>query len=280
MYGGRAIATAVLASMGVLLGTIFSGTALAEEAAPAKAAEINPSGSWKWEYNLNDNPAEFSLKLNWDGKKLTGKYTAFDHTTDIEDAKFEDNKISFISKREFNGNEFTVHFDGKAEPNDIVGKVGVDFGDGPREFDWHAERVVDSASVLGTWKLKLETPQGVIEPELTITNDGDKLVGHYVSPFGEREAKEVALKDGELTWKIASDDNDQFDFEVVYRGKPDGNKIAGSTEYDFGGNTGTMEFSGERTPPKAKDAKPQSVQEQQQTAPPAARTAAEQPAEN
>jgi len=250
MKGGRFIPTTLL-----LLHCFVSSLAAADETADAaKTAPVDPSGSWKWEYSLNDNPAEFSLNLNWDGKQLTGKYTAFDNTTDIEEGKLEDGKLSFISKREFNGNQFTVHFDGKAQPDDIVGTVGVDFGDGPREFEWHAKRVVDAKDVLGTWKLRLETPQGGIEPQLTITNQGDKLHGAYVSPFGERDAKNVTLKDGELSWEISSDDNDDFDFQVVYRGKPRGNKITGNNEYDFGGNTGTMEFSGERTPPKEKQA--------------------------
>ncbi len=248
MNGGRFIPVAVLLLHGVL-----SLIATAEEVADAaKSVPVDPSGSWKWEYALNDNPAEFSLQLKWDGKQLTGKYTAFNNTTDVEETKFADNRLSFISKREFNGNQFTVHFDGKAEPDDIVGKVGVDFGDGPREFEWHAKRTVDVADVLGVWKLKLETPQGVIEPQLTITKEGDKLHGDYVSPFGERAAKDLTLKDGELSWEISSGEGDDFDFKVVYHGKPRGNKIAGSNEFDFGGNTGTMEFTGERTPPEAK----------------------------
>jgi hypothetical protein len=267
MNGGKFISASTLLLIG-----LFSGVAAAQEtAAEAKAAAVDPSGTWSWEYSFNDDePAEFSLKLNWDGKQLTGKYTAFENTTDIEEAKFEDGNLSFISKREFNGNKFTVHFDGKAEPNDIIGKVALDFGEGPREFDWHAKRIIDADSVLGTWKLKLETPNGVIEPQLTITQDGDKLKGHYVSPFGEREAKDVAFKDGELSWRIESGEDDDFDFEIVYRGKPQGDKITGSNEYDFGGNTGTMDFTGERTPPDAKAANAEPAKVSTESASPAA----------
>ena len=270
--------TFVGAILFVLLAT-FRVMAVADESADAAKTEpVDPSGSWKWEYNLNDNPAEFSLNLNWDGKQLTGKYTAFNNTTDIEEAKLADNKLSFIAKREFNGNKFTVHFDGQAEPDQIDGTVGVDFGEGPREFDWHAKRVVEVEDVLGVWKLRLETPQGVIEPQLTITKDGDKLHGDYVSPFGEREAKDLALKDGELSWTIASDDDDDFDFEIKYHGKPRGNKIAGSNEYDFGGQTGTMEFTGERTPPEEKQAAEPKPAEQQVSPPATTEAAPAQPA--
>jgi hypothetical protein len=247
MYRRYFIMTACLATW--LL--ITRNTPAAEDNA-AEPPSANPSGSWKWAYTFNDNAAEFHLKLDWDGKLLTGKYTAFDNTTDIEETKLEQDALSFIAKREFNGNEFVVRFNGKVEPDDIRGTVGVDFGDGPRDFDWHAKRVVDVDEVLGTWKLHLDTPNGVIEPEITITKDGDKLHGDYSSPFGEREAKNVTLKDNELSWEISSNDNDEFDFHIVYRGKPRGNSIAGANEFDFGGNTGTMEFTGQRTPPEEK----------------------------
>ena len=225
----------------------------------AKAAPVDPSGSWKWDYTFNDNPAEFFLQLNWNGKELTGKYTAFDNTTDIAEGKLKNDELSFIANREFNGNKFTVHFNGKADPENIVGTVGVDFGEGPREFDWHAKRVVNLDDVLGTWKLRLETPQGVIEPQITITQRGDTLHGDYVSPFGEREAKDVTFKDGELSWRIESDEDDEFDFMITYRGKPAGNKITGNNEFDFGGNTGTMEFTGQRTPQMEKADAPAAV---------------------
>jgi hypothetical protein len=268
----------------VLFGAVSRFT-LAEEpaaatpaAAPADTApkaSVDPSGSWKWEYSFNDNPAEFSLELSWDGKLLTGKYTAFDNTTDIEEATFKDNKLAFVSKREFNGNAFTVHFSGEAEANDIEGTVAVDFGEGPREFDWHAKRFVDVGNMLGTWKLKLDTPQGVIEPELALTQEGDDLHGRYTSVFGERDAKDVEFKDGELSWRIEADDDDEFDFEVIYRGKPSDNKITGSCDFDFGGNTGTMEFTGERTPPKEKAAQAEPAKEAKAAAPAAGATPAD-----
>jgi hypothetical protein len=227
----------------------------------AAAPPADPSGSWKWEYTFNDNTAEFFLTLAWDGEHLTGKYTAFDNTTDIDEAKLDKNDLSFVAHREFNGNKFDVHFNGKVEPEEINGTVSLDFGDGPQEFDWNAKRTVNVEDVLGTWELRLETPNGVIEPRITITKDGDKLHGAYVSPFGEREAKNLELKDNELTWEI-SGENEDFRFKVIYHGKPRGNSIAGTNEFDFNGNTGTMEFTGKRTPPEEKlAAEPQSAAE-------------------
>lgn len=245
MNGGR------LGLLAALFLTGLGGYAAAEDADSKAPETIDPSGSYKWEYSFNDNPAEFALQLNWNGKDLAGEYTAFNNTTKIEEAKFTpDNKISFLCNREFNGNKFTVHFDGEVKEQEIAGQVAVDFGQGPQEFEWTAERVVAPADVLGVWKLRVETQQGVIEPQLTITQDGDRLHGDYVSPFGEREALNLKIDDGKLAWRIASDEDDDFDFEVKYSGKPRGNKIAGEAKFDFNGNQGTMEFTGERTPPE------------------------------
>jgi hypothetical protein len=225
--------------------------AYCQESDSPETKSIDPTGTWKWERTFNDNAAEFSLKLNWDGKKLSGKYSAFDQTSDIEDTKLENDKLSFLAKREFNGNAFEVKFDGTAEPDDIKGTIRVDFGNGPQDFDWHAKRAVETEDLLGTWSLKVETPNGLVEPRLTITEMDDKLHGAYVSPFGEREAKNVTLVNNELSWEI-SGERDGNQFKVVYTGKPRGNRIEGNTEFDFGGNTGTVGFTGERTPPEEK----------------------------
>lgn len=226
--------------------------AIAEESDPAKTSPVDPTGTWRWERTFNDNTAEFELKLNWDGKQLTGKYSAFDNTSDIEQTKLEKDQMSFLAKREINGNQFEVKFDGQVKPDELAGKINVDFGDGPQEFDWVAKRAVVPEDVLGTWNLQIETPNGLIEPRLTITKEGDELHGAYVSPFGEREAKNVAVKDNTLTWEI-SGERDGANFKIVYTGKPRGNSIEGTNEFDFDGNTGTMEFTGKRTPPEEKE---------------------------
>jgi hypothetical protein len=191
------------------------------------------------------------LKLDWNGKKMTGKYTAREAASDIRDAKLEKDELSFITRREFNGNEFEIQFKGQVKQDEIVGKVTLDFGEA-QEFDWNAKRAVEIDDVLGVWDLRLESADGVIEPRLTITKaDNGKLPGESVSVMGRREAKNLTLKDNVLAWQIAGDDAGR-EFKIHYKGKPRGNRIEGTNEFDFGGNTGTMKFTGQRTPPEEK----------------------------
>jgi hypothetical protein len=248
----------------VLLALLVSfNPLLAAEDDAAKSKPADPTGTWKWQRTFNDNDVEFTLQLNWDGKELTGKYSAFDNTSDIERAKFEKDQISFVAQREFNGNEFEVKFDGKVEPDDINGKISLDFGDAPQEFDWSAKRSVEPDDVVGIWDLKVESPDGgVIEPQVTITKaKDDKLEGRSVSQFGEFDLSNVAVKDNMLSWEI-SREQDGRSFKVVYKGKPRGNTIEGEAEVDFDGDKATMEFTGKRTPAEEKkDAKPADSQD-------------------
>jgi hypothetical protein len=227
--------------------------AFAEEGDAAKPAPADPTGTWKWQRTFNDNNVEFSLKLIWNGKELTGKYSAFNNTSDIERAKLEKDQISFVAQREFNGNQFEVKFDGKVAPDELHGTINVDFGNGPQEFEWTAKRSVEADDVVGVWDLKLESPDGgVIEPRVTLAKNKDNMLeGNSVSQFGEFDLSKIEIKDNVLTWEI-SREQDGRTFKVTYKGKPRGNTIAGETEFDFDGNTGTMKFTGKRTPPDEK----------------------------
>jgi hypothetical protein len=245
---------ALLLLLAVKIAAIETAVAQTETAAEKKeAAPVDPTGTWKWEYSFNDNAVEGKLKLKWDDKKLVGKYTAFDNTTDIGDVKLEKDQLSFTTKREFNGNEFVVKFNGQVKPDDIEGAVSIDFGGNEQEFDWNPKRAVEMDDVVGTWDLRVETANGVVEPKLTITKDGDKLRGKSMSQvFGELEAKNLELKDNVLSWEVTGSSGG-FDIRVKYKGKPRGNRIEGTNEFSAGDQSGTMKFMGKRTPPEDKE---------------------------
>lgn len=214
---------------------------------PSKETKaVDPSGTWRWERDFGGNKMEFQLKLNWDGKSLKGDYTSFDTTSPIENGKFSGNELSFSVHREFNGNAFEVDFAGQIRDDQITGTTKVEFGGEPREFEWQTTRSVEPSDVVGTWKLRMDTPNGVIEPQVTFTQSDGKLQGTYKSVFGEREAKNVELKDNVISWEV-SGETDDFTFKAVYEGKPRGDKITGTNSFDFNGNTGSIEFTGQKS---------------------------------
>ena len=72
-------------------------------------------------------------------------------------------------------------------------------------------------------------------------------------------AKKIEIKDNQLTFEI-SGETDGNGWKVTYKGKPRGNSIKGTIDYEFGDNKGTVDFQGKRVAEKKEkeDAKPAS----------------------
>lgn len=232
--------------------------AAAPVAAPAAAAEsdtkaVDPTGSWEWERTFGENTARMTLKLHWDGEKLTGEHESFGEKAAIKNGKYEAGKISFAVEREFNGNAFAVDFEGEPTETEIQGKVIADVGGSAREFDWTAKRYVDPADVVGVWKLEIDTPRGgVFEPTLTVRQENGELAGVYNSRFGDQDAKYVKIDDGKLEFEV-SGEGPRGSFKSVYKGAVRGDKVEGTNEFQFGERSGEWAFKGQRMKP-AKEA--------------------------
>ncbi len=230
-------------------------TAEAEKTQTAEK-EVNPSGTWKWESTFRDRTFKRVLKLAIEDDKLVGTYKGRRDEVEIEEAKLSGDTISFQLTRQFEDRTFTLKYRGKIDDDTIQGEVEWSMGDRSGTRDWKAKRVVEIADILGTWKFKVTTDEGeTFEPSITFTLDGDQLKGAFSSPWGDRDAKKVELKDNVVSFEISGKTEDN-DFLVIYKGKPRGDSIKGTVEYDFGGNTGTIAFEGRRQVDKKKaDAK-------------------------
>ncbi len=220
----------------------------------AETEKVDPSGTWKWERTSNDNTRESVLRLKMDGDKVTGTYKGRREAMKIDDVKMDGDMLSFQYKRETDDFRFTANFQGKVSEDTIKGTIEFSSDRGDREFDWEAKRSTEVADVLGKWQFKVETQNGVREPSVTLTQEGDTIKGAYVSRFGEREAKSISVEDNKLTFEI-SGENDGNQFKVVYTGKPRGDSIKGTVDYDFNGNTGSVDFIGKLTREKEKQEK-------------------------
>jgi len=239
------------------LGVVLLGLAVVSQAAPVQAAEkADPSGTWKWERTFGERKVQFTLQLKLKDGKLTGTYASTRAKTEIKQGKVDGDKLSFQVDRQFNDRKFTIKFNGKVSDDSIKGKGSFSTGDETREFDWEAKRSVAPADVVGTWKFRVVLPNGdVVEPSLKLVQKDKALSGVYTSRIGDIEAKNIAIKGGQLTFGI-SGENDGNQWKVTYKGKPRGNSIKGTIDYDFGGNTGTVDFAGKRAAEKkAKEAK-------------------------
>jgi hypothetical protein len=123
----------------VALCVAFAGVAGADD---KKAGD--PTGTWKWETEINGQKRASTLKLKRDGDKLTGSMVGRDGTeTKIDDAKYRDGEVTFSVTRERDGQKFTVKYKAKVEGDTIKGKAEADFGGQARTFEFEGKRDKD-----------------------------------------------------------------------------------------------------------------------------------------
>lgn len=234
-----------------------------EEAAkePEQKAKADPTGTWKWERTFGNSgiTMQYTLRLKQQDGKLTGTLDTIRdeeplEPSEIEEAMLEGNKIAFAVTREFNGNEFTIDYEGTVEENAINGLTKVDFGGQEREFEWAAKRGLDWKDVLGEWKMASETPDGsTFEWMLKFTKEGDDVKGTVTSErFGENELSEIAIKDAQLTFALVGDNNGN-EFRLSYKIDPRGDSLKGSMQWGENAEQ-AFEFTGKRVKEKENDA--------------------------
>jgi hypothetical protein len=225
--------------------------------ATVRAAVGNdPTGIWVWSRELEGQMNRSVLKLVNKNGALTGTYRRSGQTVPISNGKFEKDEISFDAEGTFNEQKIRAKFHGKLSENEINGDIDIVIEDNSLPLPWRAKRGIDLEDVAGTWKLKLESANGnAIEPTLKLAVDKETLKGTYTGRFGEQPTRELKLEGNQLSWQVLAD-RDGRKFKGVYKAKLDGNSLKGDLEFDLGGNSGTLEFTGERQQPKADAGKP------------------------
>ncbi len=99
----------------------------------AFAADV--TGKWTYEMRGRNGAMTATLNLKADGEKLTGTVSGRGGDTEISDGKVDGDNISFSVVREFNGNKFTMKYNGTVSPDGIKFKVEREGSDRPpQEF--------------------------------------------------------------------------------------------------------------------------------------------------
>jgi hypothetical protein len=222
-----------------------------------RAADGNdPTGTWVWSRELEGQMNRSVLKLVNKNGVLTGTYRRNGQTVPLSNGKFEKGEISFDAEGTFNEQKIRAKFHGKLSENEINGNIDIVIEDNSLPLPWTAKRGVDLEDVAGTWKLKLESANGnALEPTLKLAVDKETLKGTYTGRFGEQPARELKVEGNQLSWQVQAD-RDGRKFKGIYKATLEGNSLKGNLEFDVGGNSGTLEFTGARQQTKADASKP------------------------
>ncbi len=245
--------------LGLAAALIFCQPAFAAEEAAAKEKTakkaVDPSGTWRWDYEMGGETVNAVLKLNYDGKKLTGTFKGHMDPVEIADGKVNQDQVSFGFKFEREGREIEVTFEGQIKGDGVDGTIMWETADDSGDFDWSAKRSLKAEDVVGTWKLRIELPDGnVLMPQIKLNlDDKKKLSGEYQAgnPDWEFKVAEIAVKDNRLKFTVSGDINGNS-LTAKYNVLPRGQKLAGDIEVDFGGQAGDLPVTGKLEAKKKK----------------------------
>ena len=232
----------------------FIGTLFVHSSSGISAEKVNPSGTWRWEYDFQGETIKDSLRINLaDDGKVVGTFHGRNTTKEIENGKLDGDKLTFEFEIDFNGTAVELEFAGTVKKDDIDGTVTAIVNGDENEFPWTPKRSVKLEDVFGKWQIRIETPDGnVLEPRVEITKDGDAAKATYFGQSGrEIEVEDLKVKDNDLSFTIKTE-IDGTDLKADYKGRPYGDKISGSVGYDFGGQTGELDFTAKRSAEKKK----------------------------
>ncbi len=235
----------VLLSVWFLVGTGALGYA------DDKSPTVDPSGTWRWDFEMNGNAIKNVLKLEASPEgKVTGTLTARDMKMDVIDGQIKDGKLSFSIKAE-TPRSFKIVFDGKLDGDKLEGKAEAKSDDGSRDFPWTAKRSVEPSDVVGAWKLKIALPNDqTLQPVLTFAIKDEKLTATFASDDGKMlEVKRIEIKDNQLQFEMDTV-YDGADLHVEYKGRPYGSKLRGKIKYTVNNDSGELEYTGAMQPEK------------------------------
>jgi len=110
------------------------------------ALAADPNGAWKFKAELEGRSVESTLTLKWQNRQLSGTIDNRAGKTEISDAKFADDQVSFTVVRTFGKRlrkkTFTVHYAGKLEGDTIKGTIETSGREKkPISLAWEALRV-------------------------------------------------------------------------------------------------------------------------------------------
>ncbi|MBX9789210.1 MAG: hypothetical protein K2Y37_09875 [Pirellulales bacterium] len=227
---------------GLMIGLLGPAVAVAED-------KVTPVGDWQLEVATPDGVV-LNLKVNikQDGDNYKGTMVGDDGVeSELTDIAFKDDELKFALSRDFGGQQLTSKFTGKLTAEKFEGSVDYDIGGQAGTLEVTGGR--PKLDLTGTWLLVATSEGGVFEPKLHLKHDGETLEGKYEwNEDVTAEIKDGKIVDGEITFTVTHDFNGE-EIVVKYKVKLDGEKLAGSADYDLAGQTGTAEIEGSRGKP-------------------------------
>ena len=235
-----------------VLALAFAFLTAVDVSAKEDKKQVDPSGTWRWQYEWQGETHEDTVRLNLgkDGKVVGTFRGQSEKDIEIKDGKMEGDRLSYSFTSEWEGAELLVNFSGTIKGDEIDGRLIAEVNGGSHEFPWKPKRSVQMDDVVGTWEIRIDANGNVFEPTMTISKDGKEYKTSYVTMQGqELEVKNLRVEKNSLLF-TATAEFEGNTLTVDYSGRPYGDKYVGKIEYDIAGNSGEVDFAAKRRPEK------------------------------
>jgi hypothetical protein len=215
-------------------------------APPVLAAD--PSGTWRRQYDWNGTTVDEVLRLTLeDDGAVVGALWLNEAVYEAKNAKLQGDKLSLSISGDYQGTAWSSRYTGTIAGDEIDGTVILEVGDQSWDFPWAPRRGVQMDDVVGTWRIRIEPGDGnVLTPTMRISKEGGEYKGVYTSTQGDvLDVKDLRVEQNMLKFTVTAEYEGSA-IKVDYQGRPLGDKISGSLDYDFAGSTGQTPFTAQR----------------------------------
>ncbi len=155
-------------------------------------------GDWQVKRKYREWEFDTILTFSRDQEgQYTGQWISGFALTELQDVKFEDNKLSFTEVTNYGGQERTSKFTGAIEQGELSGLL---IGD-ESETEIKGKRAARPSRLVGSWEMKTQIGENERPGTLTITADKEgNLSGMWKSSRGEGKLSDVKYADRKLTF--------------------------------------------------------------------------------
>ena len=240
-------------SVGLVL-SIFASIPTQMEAQEAAKRIVDPSGTWRWEYELEGTQYKDLVRLkigdeikDTKDRVVLGRYESTSgKKIKIQNGRIAGDVVRFEFNIDFQGMDVKLEFEGKIKSDTLTGNVKASTAEGSRDLEWTATRSVLAEDIIGKWQLRIDANGNIMEPVLTVRRDGEGLKGSYsLGNEVELQAKQIKVEKNELTFTIETDYQGTT-IKADFMGRPYGDNLKGTIDYVLGADVGEVDFSGKK----------------------------------
>ena len=204
-----------------ILKVVLVGLLVVSFVMPVQAASQSRSrrggiyGDWQIKMKFGEREFESILTFSRNQERqYTGYWISFWGMNELQDVKFEENKLTFTQVMRFGGEERTSKFTGTIEQGGLAGLLVSDQG----ETEITGKRAPRLSRAVGNWQMKFKIGDRDITTTLVVKAGKEgQLTAEWQSEWGEHEITDIQYERGKLNFKRKSKFQER-EFESTFEG--------------------------------------------------------------